>query len=82
MRAEDLSRTNKLPCAQRPIKRAEFENMLQKYVISYGEAMQGWFFLARKFDGEKGLPRAENKLSSLANGFLIPDLVQIFKKFN
>ena len=27
--------------------------------------MRGWFFHERKFDGEKYLSRAENKLSSL-----------------
>ena len=39
--------------------------MLQKHVILYGEAVRGWFFQARKSDGEKCLPRVENKLSSL-----------------
>ena len=46
LRAEDLPRTNKLPCAQRPIKRAKFEKytgqarrFLQKGTITYGEAL-------------------------------------------
>ena len=62
MHFEDLPRSNKLPCAQRPIKSADFE----KYFMSYGQAGSvGEFFQAPKFDGEKYLPRAENKLSRL-----------------
>ena len=45
--------------------------MLAKKTISHGEEMQGQFFQARKFDGEKYLPRAENKLSSLESGLLL-----------
>ena len=42
VRAEDLPRARKLSCAQRPMKRAEFEKyILEKYPISYGEAMRG-----------------------------------------
>ena len=39
--AEDLQRARKLACAQRPMKRAEFEKYTWKYPISYGEAMAG-----------------------------------------
>ena len=41
------------------------KNLLEKYVILYGEAVPAWFFQVRRFDGEKYLPRVENKLSSL-----------------
>ena len=41
VRAEDLPRASELPCAQRPMKRAEFEKMLENHAISYGETMQG-----------------------------------------
>ena len=68
-RAEDLPRANILSCALRPIKRAEFGKYSSKYAISFREAMQGWFFQARKFDLEKYLPRTESKLSSLASQF-------------
>ena len=64
VRAEDLPRANKLSCAQRPIKRAEVEKYASKYVMSYGEAVRGWFSQARTFHGEKRLSRAENELSS------------------
>ena len=72
MRAEDLSRANNLPFAQRLIKRAKFEEYtcqarrhLQKGIFTYVKALRGWFFQARKFERRKYLPRAENKLSSL-----------------
>ena len=42
-----------------------FKNIVEKYTISYGEEVPGRFCQARKFDGEKYLPREENKLSSL-----------------
>ena len=35
MRAEDLPRANDLPCAQRPIKRANLKNMLVKRAGTY-----------------------------------------------
>ena len=38
MHAEDIPRESKLPCVQRPIKRAEVE----KYTISYREEMRRW----------------------------------------
>ena len=47
MHKEDLPRASKLPCPQQPIKGAEF--MLEKYTITYAEALQGLFFQARKF---------------------------------
>ena len=68
VRAEDLPRASKLSCAQQPTKSAEFENVPEKHAILYGEAMRGGFFQTHKCDGEKYLPRAENKLSSLAYG--------------
>ena len=40
VRSEDLPRASKLSCAQRPIKRIEFE----KYAMPYGEEMRGRFF--------------------------------------
>ena len=43
MRADDLPREKKLPCAQRPIKRVESEKYALKYVISFGEAVRGGF---------------------------------------
>ena len=48
VRAEGLQRAKKLPCAQRPIKLAKFENIvfkvrryLQKGIIAYAEAQRG-----------------------------------------
>ena len=55
-------------CAQWPIKRAECEKYTWKANNFIWEEMRGRFFQARKFGGEKFLPRAENKLSSLALG--------------
>ena len=46
VRAEDIQRARKLSCAQRPMKRAEFEKYTRKYPISYGEAMAGVVFLS------------------------------------
>ena len=42
------------------------KDILEKYTFSYGEKALGRVFRARKFDGEKYLPRAKNKVSSLA----------------
>ena len=44
--AEDLQRARKLPCAQRLMKRAEFEKYTWEYPILYGEAMTGVVFLS------------------------------------
>ena len=54
VRVENLPRASKLPCAQRP-----------KYATSCEEAVRGWFSMRANLRG-KCLPRAENKLSSLA----------------
>ena len=42
VRAKDL-RESKLPCAQLPMKRAEFKKLLEKYAISNGERCMGSF---------------------------------------
>ena len=59
-------RASKLPYAQGPMTRAEFE----KYTLKIAHFIWGddarVVFQARKSDCEKYLPRAENKLSSLA----------------
>ena len=59
VRAEDL------PCAQRPIKRAEFEKYtcqafrhLQKGAITYAEALRGWFSKRANLTG-KNIFRAQ-----------------------
>ena len=67
--AEDLPRANKLPCAQRPIKRAKFEEYCcqvngtyKKVPLHMRRCCEGGFSRRVK----KYLPRAENKLSSRA----------------
>ena len=58
VRAEDIPRARKLPCAQ------NLENTLENIKLHmWGVARV--VVLSAKFDGKKYLPRAGNKLSSL-----------------
>ena len=53
VRAEDLPHASKLPCAQRPIKRAEFEKTCLKNISLRMGRRWGLLFQARTFDGKK-----------------------------
>ena len=46
------------------------ENILEKYTITYVEALRGWFFQAHKFDG-KNLSRKQTLASGKQNNNII-----------